>query len=134
MNRCRALMLLMVLALAGCGGGGDGDETGQLPAEFDLSGDWRVADVYCFGDFSQRSLDVLEAELLDSEPDRIRQFGNELEIVSRDSGRQVIGTISGNQVRYGDELRVRSGCRPFMNAPRASTNTEKLDCSSCRHV
>ena len=104
------VLVLLVFILTGCGGGGGeggGDEPVVSP-QYDLTGHWITGDpVDCtilsadlFANEIAALELLLESELLDSLGSRVIQTGNDLEIISLESGLRVDGTISGNQIRY----------------------------------
>ena len=109
MKRCIGVGLL-ILALSGCGGGGDREPLEPLEEpEFDLTGRWLTTEISCISFSSDlppvdlADLDrQLEYETLQSPGTRIVQMGNDLAFTDLETGRQVDGTISGDQVHYSD--------------------------------
>ena len=94
----------MLLVLGGCSGD-DGERLAQ-PA-FDLTGYWATTAMDCdvfSADIPQSELASLETELegdgLEDPGTRVVQTGNDLVITDVDSGLQIGGAISGDQVRY----------------------------------
>ena len=102
-------LVLSVFILAGCGGGGEGGEGERPPAppEYDLTGVWDVVvPVDCtivsadlFANEAAQLEYLLESELLNDLGARISQMGNDLELVSIESGIRIDGTISGDQIQ-----------------------------------
>ena len=105
MRRCGlVLACAMLAALSGCGGG-DGERL--APPAFDLTGYWATTAMDCdvfSNDIPESELARLDAEfeddVLQDPGTRVVQTGNDLVIADVDSGLQVSGTISGDQVRY----------------------------------
>lgn len=98
------LVCATLVTLGGCGG--DGGERLSSPA-FDLTGYWATTAMDCevfSADMPQFDLAGLEAELedigLEDPGTRVVQTGNDLVITDIDSGLQIGGAISGDQVRY----------------------------------
>lgn len=125
MKRCGMLLLCAaLLALAGCdgdGGGGDGDDSESLAAaEYDLTGCWEVktppqceanvapvaelrgSGIDFVDPFTDEELDEVERDFVAADPLRAQQDGNNLAITETDSGHRIHGTVSGDQVRFGD--------------------------------
>lgn len=104
-----SVVALFVVIVAGCGGGGGDGESGRPPEspQYDLTGVWNFA---LPSDCTVLSADLfpseaaqfellLESELANDLGSRIGQMGNDLEIVSIESGVQTDGTISGNLIQ-----------------------------------
>ena len=122
MKRCGTLLLiaaLLLLLAAGCDEGGGGEDLAA--PEYDLTGCWEVeeqpvceADVAPAADLRGSGIDfedlLTDAELdgvgndfVDADPLRLQQANNDLTITETDSGHQVEGTISGDQVLWQDD-------------------------------
>ena len=88
------------LALAGCGGGGDPAE----PPKYDLTGIWDMASpVDCGGTYlTEDQWNDVERDI-EATSARVTQTGNTLEIVWLDTGQQITGTLSDDQIHYGED-------------------------------
>ena len=103
------VVVVFVSLLAGCGGGGGDGESGRPPEspEYDLTGVWNFAlpsdctilSADLFPNEAAQFELLLESELANSLGSRISQMGNDLEIVSIESGVRIDGTISGDLIR-----------------------------------
>ena len=89
-----------VLALAGC----EGEDDSLAPPKYDLTGIWDMTSpVDCDGSFlTESQWNQVEREMEVSSA-RVTQTGNTLEIVWLDSGDQITGTISDDQIRYAED-------------------------------
>lgn len=89
-----------VLALMGCGGGGDPAD----PPKYDLTGIWDMATpVDCGGSyFTESQLNGIE-RVIEASSARVTQTGNALTIEWLDSGAQITGTISDDQIHYEED-------------------------------
>lgn len=100
-------LVLVCALLAALGGCGDDDDERPAPPAFDLTGHWATTAMDCevfSADIPESQLAGLAAAFegagLEDPGTRVVQTGNDLVITDVDSGLQIGGAISGDQVRY----------------------------------